>query len=477
MESIWSLEPKLLNHPDGCTQGHAEFDADRFIRLSIPLGQLLGEDGELSTSFSLDGDFGADAVFGLSQDGYYQTLIDVHGLKLGFSAPGFCAQSLCGTQLYVSRKIIEPNPRIARFVLEMAGLREWVGQSPFIECFTPKEGGGFWKRYSLSYSDEDVPEVILLDSSGIKITLEHRWTVKGGALPTARFIHSCESDYDLVLSFNSPISLDKAFFEWAMPIRSFLCFCMGMRSIVRNMHFTTSEGVTADYYVPLVDGEEPSDDELRQMPISWSNYSGKIPRMLEQWLALEDQAKEAAKRAVSLLERKNVSIDTFFLANAQAFEAITRVGVEQKELSQEEYNRRIACVEHSGLEPKIIKWIKRKMKHANSISANELAEQRIKMLGEYGKYVVPDTESYLQEHRDTRNYYTHLDANGKSHILSEGIDAIINADATYMLLYGSVCQLLGFEPDELLAAVKFSRFKWSSVDRSRKRYRLEKSES
>ena len=459
----------VFNQPGSCLQGHADFLADSSIRVTIPIGQLLGDDDQPHQSL-LNDDVKADAIYGLSQDGYYQTLIDVRGVGGGYSAPGFAEQCLSGTQLYVSRKIIEPNPTITSFTVKMAGLREWVRISPFVERYTPREDGSLCKQYSFSFSEEDIPKVILFESDNTKVTLEHNWVLKGGSLPTAHFVHCCESDYDLSFSFHSPIHLDDAFRNWVLPVRSFICFCMGMRSIVRKMQFLTTGGAKAEFYIPLVDGREPRDSDLRQMPITWSSYGEMIPAMLSRWLELGGQAKDAAKRSVSLLDRDYVTVDTFFLATAQAFEAISRVGVDQNELDQDEFNRRLRCIETSGLEPKIIKWTKRKLKYANNKSATELAKTRIEMLGSYGRFVLPNAEPYLREHRDTRNYFTHLDPTGKTHILSDGLDAIINADTTYLLLYGAICQLLGFDPDTLVEAFKQSGFKWSSIMRSQERY-------
>lgn len=91
------------------------------------------------------------------------------------------------------------------------------------------------------------------------------------------------------------------------------------------------------------------------------------------------------------------------------------------------------------------------------------------LLGDVVEHVIPNKGLYLKDHRDTRNYYTHLDSDGKTNVL-HGEDLVANCDATYLLLYASICRLMGIGPSEFLSILESAWFGSNMVYRARKRY-------
>lgn len=192
-------------------------------------------------------------------------------------------------------------------------------------------------------------------------------------------------------------------------------------------------------------------------------------RMLNVWFDLDGHAADAAIRAVALLSDWDMPIELEFLAVAQAFEAVTQVGATFLDLAKDEFRRRKRIVKESIEEDDVRDWVLEKIGQKNYRQANDLARDQLAKLGSFAKYVVAESERYLKEHRDTRNYYTHLGHEGKREVL-HGVELVANRDATYLLLYASVCLLIGLGADEILELVKKSGFKSDSFYRARKRY-------
>lgn len=165
------------------------------------------------------------------------------------------------------------------------------------------------------------------------------------------------------------------------------------------------------------------------------------------------------------------SIDALFSATANAFEAITRIGVNPYSISPAEHRNRIERIVARIEDEETRRWLKQKLSFSNLKSAHELAWEQLDRLGPVAAYLIPDKDRYLKEHRDTRNYYSHLDPRNKSHILKPGRELAVNAEATHLLLYFSICLLLGLHTEDILTAIKESRFKEYSIYRIQKQYR------
>lgn len=469
-EAIWSTNPSDLSDPSTCAQGHASFTAGHGVNLEIPLGTLLDHEPINGVvTYGVD-PLTADCVYGLSQTGAYLTITKVFETRRSMTCPGFDCQALHGHELMVSKKPMGSSPLVTTFTFDMAGLREWVGISPTRHSVRYDDRNHL-DEMTFRYAAADVPDVVLFDKNGVKISVDCMFTDKGGHIPQFEF--GFVTDYRLTVSFDEPLPLGEVLDSWVFPVQKFLSFCMGFFGGISSMRFCTAEEVWADYYVALVEGDEPSKSDLTNMPLCWHSCSDRIPCMLDTWLGFEGFAKEAAIRVVSALADWRLPLELRFLAVAQAFEAVTRVDADLYELPAEEFERRKSLVVSPVEETEVRQWVKQILHYANNKSAGKLAKEQMERLGEFADYVVPDRKRFLTDHRQTRNYNTHLDAESKPHVL-HGEDLLVHSDATYLLLYASVCLLMGLEPAELLKLLKKTGWKSTAFYKSRRLYAVGK---
>lgn len=468
-EAIWSTDPSELDNPSACVQGHVSFDANRGISLEIPLGTLLDHEPVDGVITYGEEPLDADCVYGISQTGSHLIVTNLFESHRSMTCPGFDRQTLHGHELIASKRPMDPNPLVTTFMFTLVGLREWVGVSPTRHSVRYDDRNHL-EEMNFRYAAADIPDVVLLDEDGVKVFVDCVFTDKGGRIPQYEF--GFVTDYRVVISFDEPLPLQEVLEKWAKPVRRFFAFCMGFYGSISSMKFCTKEEVWADYYVALVEGDEPTQRDLTSMPLCWYRCSDRVPNMLKRWLGFDGYAREAAIRVVSMLADWRLPLELRFLAAAQAFEAVTRVDADPSNLPTEEFERRKNVVVSSVEETRVRSWVKRILRYANYKPAGDLAKEQMDRLGGFADYVVPNRERFLADHRQTRNYNTHLDAEGKSHVL-HGEDLLVHSDTTYLLLYASVCLLMGLEPDELLELMKKSRWKSSAVYKSRRMYGMD----
>ena len=155
----------------------------------------------------------------------------------------------------VSKKPMGSSPLVTTFTFDMAGLREWVGISPTRHSVRYDDRNHL-DEMTFRYAAADVPDVVLFDKNGVKISVDCMFTDKGGHIPQFEF--GFVTDYRLTVSFDEPLPLGEVLDSWVFPVQKFLSFCMGFFGGISSMRFCTAEEVWADYYVALVEGDEPS---------------------------------------------------------------------------------------------------------------------------------------------------------------------------------------------------------------------------
>jgi hypothetical protein len=187
------------------------------------------------------------------------------------------------------------------------------------------------------------------------------------------------------------------------------------------------------------------------MLLSMQQLPQRIEEILDRWL----QFKGDEYRAISLLvginkDIKNnyaIPIDLRFLAAAQALEAISRVDAKEKELEEDEFNRRLSVIMESVDDKKVREWAGRKLKYANSRHASDLMTDLIKYIGEYARTLAPDLQRFLNDIRNNRNFYTHRDDRRVKQVL-EGNELHVLTQGIVCLLKAAVLRRLGFSQEE-----------------------------
>lgn len=470
--ALWSDNPAELVRQENCKFGTLSFSNDSGIDLCIPVGSIL--DDEPVDGIKMVGlePLRRDFLTGFSQDGFYYVLREVVGFSPGFSAPGMEHQELSGESLLVGRKLIDQNPIVKSITVKLVGLREWLGLNPTVAhiAFTPDST---LDSISFEVNSNDINEPVLFENGIVKIAAVYCGVVAGSPIPQYQYEYTV--DYALRISFfEYETHLDDALNDWVYPAIDFLGLCMGFLGDVKTIEFTIPNSQNVfQYYARLIPGtKKMSSSDRIQMPFPYRTLQDRIQETIKAWYSLEGYAKQAAIRAV-YLRRENwkLPLDLMFLASSNAFEAASRVGEVQEELSEEEFDRRRQVIQDSVEDVKTKKWAARKLEHCNFVPAGNLTEKLLNKLEPFTDYVVPDKRRFLKEHRAARNSYTHLRDIEKPDLL-EQTDLWVHTKAVQILELAAVLNMLGLEPSEILERFQESHYCFANIHRARMQYRL-----
>lgn len=468
--ALWSLSPNVIEDPNE-TLGMLTFKRDELLILEIPAGVLLDWpkipiEGGYMQSHTADG-LHADQVYGFSQNGDYYLLREVSSPGPGISCPGMEKQTLRGTSLFVSREPLEANPVVKSITVKFPGLREWLGVIPFdvsmkFEC---NRVSSIDFKCDLTKANS----IILFENDEIEISINLINIHKGG--PTPSYSFEFETDCEMEISFKKEESnFDDCMERWVHNAISFLAFCTGFKYSIDNLIIETSKGVKAEYYALFVGAPgAPVFSQLQSMPFPYQKIKEKISIMISNWYGFDSYLRNRSTLLTSLMNKWNMPLDMLFLASAQAFEAASRSGVDECEISEDDLRERLEAIKNSDLKSTFKKWACYKLKYARWRSANSLAKELIRKLDGFAAYVVPDSNRFLKDHRTHRDAYTHRRSLSESESLSNE-ELYYHMEAVQLLTYGAIALNVGLEPNEIVAYFEESRYRWYCFYRSRKQY-------
>ena len=450
--------------------GMLSFDGNGPLHLDIPIGVLMDWprepiEGGYVQFHAADG-LQQDQVFGYSQKGDYCVLRDVSSPGPSMAAPGYKCQSLYAQSMLVSKQPIDPNPIVASISLKLPGLREWVGRVPFDASMTFEESE--LKSIDFHFSSDSLSKVVLFDTDAIRVSIDFTGTKKGSPLPA----YSFEFESDCQLSFDFPesnISLDDALDQWVFRTVDFLAFCMGFRYSITEIDFNTIDGIKGRYYAPLLGVHgTPGSGQIQRMPFPLSSIED-THILLGNWFTFEPYARNASKLLVSLMYDWKMPLDTVFLISAQAFEAASRIGVDDRELDDEQFEKKLNEIKESNLSSKTRKWVLYKLKNAKWKTANQLVDGLFERLKPVVAYVVPDVEKFKREHREHRDSFTHRrDIDERVKLTNE--DLYWHTGAVRVLAYAAIASALGISPEASLKRLQESSFCGTEIMHSRRLY-------
>lgn len=455
--TIWATRAEDVIDSSKAVAGLLDFDEDHGFELTIPWGILLDDPSDANGGrISSIGGLSADAVYGFSQKGHYLVLRDV--ITSGHSAtyPGFEKQVLSGSSLLASRQPIEANPKVTVANVEIPGLKEWIGHVPF-EVVSTCEGNAF-NKLSFTFESENMQSIPLMENEEVRISVGCKGTKAGGRLPSFSFEFSADR-FLRIETVSSPLSLDEMLDRWINPVVNFLSFCMGFKYAATSIEFVTTEKHKASFYARLAGAKGlPSDTLLRTMPFPYPAIEDQIAGMLESWMQFGPDARNGSKLLISLMDSGNMPIEMIFLASAQALEAMSRDGVDEKEMSNAQHQERLDAIKNSNLPSRVRDWALLKLKYANMKSANQLADDLLKTIDPVATYLVPDLSKFKEDHREHRNAFTHRREVKAGKELSSG-QLYWHAQAVQLLVYGYTAVKLGMSPDGVLTLLKKTGFR------------------
>ena len=466
--AIWATSAEDATDSSKAVVGLLDFDENRGFELTIPWGTLLSDpvtDNDVRIS-SIDG-VSANAVYGFSQTGYYLVLKDVTSPGHSEAYPGFEKQVVSGSSLLVSRQLIEPEPKVTAAYIELPGLKEWVGHVPF-DVESTYEGNKF-KRLSFTFESESMQSIPLLENEEVSISVECKGTRAGGRTPSFSFEFSTNRFLRVEMT-SASISLEEMLHLWINPVVNFLSFCMGFKYPTTSIKFLTEEKHEVSFYARMTGAKgSPSDTQLTTMPFPYSEIKDQVAGMLESWMKLGAYARNASNLLISLMNSSNMTIDMLFLASAQALEAVSRDGVDEQEINDEELDERLDTIKKSNLSDKVKRWATCKLKHAKWKSADQLLDNLFKTIDPVSTYLVPDLSRFKEDHREQRNAFTHR------RVVEEGKELSFeqlywHTQAVQLLVYSCTAAKLGLTSDSVLALLRKTQFRSSAVYHARKLY-------
>lgn len=460
---------------DTGVQGTVTFHCSEGVQLDIPAGVLVDTRTKISEGHFVYGEpKETAAVYGGLVDGRYCTLRHVSvGSSLALLAMGHQQQKLIAQSMIVSDEPVDFNPVVSRVVFSFPALRTWSKGSP-IRGEQVIDSKGFFNRYSCAVDAKDMEPLKLYEANDCQIEVIRKVSELGSCITNdeVHLVYQCE----LAISFNRATQdFDTALHEWVVPIWNLISFLSCTRSSISSVEFTCADsGVHCAYYAPFLGKEEMSDKDCRdQAPFSLDGIGSRISEVIERWFGADGDLKRGADIVIGLLDEWSMPINLQFVACASSLEALSRVGRDDEEFPKEELARRLQVVQDStDIDSKTKGWVRYRLQNGgNRKPADELAKGLFDTLGDYASYIVPDAGSFLKDHRTYRNAYVHQNED----ILSDPRDLEClydNTWATWFLCYGAIAQELGFEPLEIVNAMKNSRYKSGLIQRARKRYAL-----
>ena len=466
--TIWATRAEDVIDSSKAVAGLLDFDEDHGFELTIPWGILLDDpiDANGGCISSVVG-VSADAVYGFSQKGDYLVLRDVTSPGHSEAFPGFAKQVLKGSSLLASHHPIEADPEVVVADIEIPGLKEWAGRIPL--DIVPTYKGNALDKLSFTFESENMQSIPLMETEEVRISVENKGAIAGGRVPSFSFEFSTDRFLRIEMA-SAPISLEEMLDRWVYPTVNFFSFCMGFKYAATSIKFVTAEQHEVSYYVRQVGAKgSPSDAQLSTMPFPYSEIKDQAAGMLEPWMKFGPYARNGSKLLVSLMNSGNMPLDMIFLASAQALEAMSRDGVDEREFSNEQLHERLNAIQDSSLPDATKDWAVSKLKYANMKSANRLVSDLFRTIEPVATYLVPNLSKFKKDHRELRNAFTHRREVKTGNELTRD-QLYWHAQAVQLLVYSCTAVKLGLSPDSVLTLLKKTGFRSDAVYHARKLY-------
>lgn len=464
--ALWAESwEKILESKSECEQGVASFDAYRGVRLDIPFGEILQNQGDIT----IEGDElpgSLDWLYGFTQDGCRLALGGVISLGTGGSYPGAPHQTLAATRLLYSREgRFDPNEAVARATLEIDGLAEWLGKSPIRTC--ERRDGRRTLSSAVDIDFEDRPcNADLLDDDDYAIRVYHRVTTRETRGMGLEIGHACK----LEIRFKRLLGLADAE-RVAFRAAEFFSFCLGFHAEVGEMTLTFESGTTAGYLAPLVGGQAPDRILTQCIPLPFREIQDEVCGMLGTWLA-EGDLRTPSSLLTSLATKEwRLPVDVKFNTAAQMLEALSKAGADLRSMGEEDFEafREAVMSALDGIEDKeMAKKAKETCAPRNGKGQSRLLNELIEKHRNAAGFVFGDPMAFAKRHAGLRNGVTHRDDAVTKKMDKE--DLYWHTDGVLAFAYCVVGELLGLPADVMTRRLQASAFKRQAIRKVKAMY-------
>ena len=437
--------------------GTALFDSKKGVRLEIPIGSI---PSDVSKTLIFNRTRTFERIYGLGQDNSHLTLISAIG-STSFSCPGTVRESWTASMALASNAdFFESNPLINSATVKIDGLYEWFNQNP-VKYSRIFEKDNTFVSAVIRVDADDLNEISIYKNEHVEISLKPAISLSGGEEPLRN--QAIESDCCLVFRFaNSMPTLEDAIKDYIVPFRDFLSLYMGFRAEILTISFSSAEKKGKfDAFIPFVEAKHDmlSKSDFKNMPFTFPTLAGKIQEMYSRWLELPDDGRRAANIMLGIFSHeRSLYLDSNMIAAASAFEALSRVGNRTHELDDEIFNHRLQVVKDSISDSRTRNWAIRHLRKSNYQMAGTLTSKMLETLEPLSSYIAPDIASFKTNHRNTRNAYIHQNESISTNEILSGEDLYVHTEAVILLNWGKLLCLLGLSPDEIVNALKQTKY-------------------
>jgi len=418
-------------------------DSDGF-RLEIPFG-LLGEMGDFADR--LNASTRTPLVHGQLRNGKTVTLVEAVLTFSNLSFPGACREEHRALKGYVGQVEADANPQVDQLRVRYSHLRDWVVRHP-ATCSRAIEGDRLAPAVDYRYEAPEPADIASGD--GWRLRLSHIATQSAPSVTGFRVDHDCV----LTLELDEPLDLEAIETRFLAPLWQFLSFCLDRSVDTTSLSIRVAEN---EEWLEVGRAQTVSskrDDVVFEpfMLLPMPQLGERLGAIMEQWFAFKGDECRAVSLMVGLSSERSVPSDLKFLAAAQALEAMSRVGANETELTEDEFQRRLTVMSEAIPEPRVRDWAARKLQYANQRSAGELLRDLLTAVGDYPGSVAPDLDKFLSDLRNNRNFYTHRDDRRVGELLAPG-ELFVLTQGLILLLKAATLHRLGFSAQEISAAM------------------------
>ena len=447
--ALWGRSWEDVLSETDTNYGEASLTDGEGVRLSIPFGEILSDDmfGKKES---------VDCLFGFSRDGEYLVLKNAISLGSTESYPGGKKQKLGASCILSSRERFDVNKNVQSVALELQGLREWLGEVPITAKHYENR-----KKLSIEMDLETKPS-IMLSQGDFEISIGHSILTSPLTSAGIKMSHDCY----LNIKCSIPCSIDSFINNVLYPMQKFFSFCVGKYVSIVDLKFQLADSQKSINYYASFLPSKGSISDTDYMPLPYSVIKNNLSDLFSLWMSFKGDLERGTSLLVSLLTIEwKMPLDLVFISAAQLFEAFARHNQKTNDLSETQFTKYLRVTNESIDNEEIRKWVEEKLKNSNHLSQRKLLKSLLRKLGQFTKYIVPDSMRFLENHLQLRNAYTHRSKDCESSKLLKDADLYWHTQGVLFLSYGAVLFYLGYSPEEIIDVFSKSYYQWYQVSK------------
>lgn len=197
--------------------------------------------------------------------------------------------------------------------------------------------------------------------------------------------------------------------------------------------------------------------DFRRMLFTFQSVRDRFDKFVSDWFSLCDSLDNILPLFIDQFINESRFDANKFLNIAQAAESLHSILYNHLRLPKDEYKKKLNEIVTSVPEEHK-DFVKKKLSQANAlILAERLKELVDKCPDEIKQKYFPDEKTFINQIRDSRNYYTHYDRKGKKHIL-ENRDLMLLTERIRLVIVCNILLHLKFLSNDLVKILENQQY-------------------